>query len=137
MKEYPSKSTFSSVLVLQEQNEERLTALLNAVMPESVCTVTSENEKKINNCKNAHSPYKIITINTADSLQTVNKQHYCKQRSPGTMGSALKTGVCEVHASGRVLRSASLKSAPIFTDLQRQNRNSNCLHKLYPREVDM
>lgn len=100
--------------------------------------MASEKEKKIIiNCKNAHSPYKIITINTADRLQIVNKQHYCKQRSPGTVVSALKTGICEVHASGRVLRAASLKSAPIFTDLQGQNRNSSCLHKLYPREEDM
>lgn len=99
--------------------------------------MTSEKEKKIINCKNAHSPYKIITINTADSLQIANKQHYYKQCSPGTIVSALKTGICEAHTSGRVLRSASLKSAPIFTDLQGQNRNSSCLHKLYPREVDM
>lgn len=100
--------------------------------------MTSEKDKKIIiNCKNAHSPYKIITINTADSLQIVNKQQYCKQRSPGTAVSALKTGICKVHASGRVLRSASLKSAPIFTNLQEQNRSSSCLHKLYLREVDM
>lgn len=100
--------------------------------------MASEKQKrKVINGKNAHSPYKIVTINTADSLQIVNKQHCCKQRSPGTIVSALKIGICEVRASGRVLRSASLKSAPIFTDLQGQNRNSSCLHKLYPREVDM